>query len=79
MNMMLAIAFIAAALAAFWQAYEVLFERNRLWLEEAERLQTQGEQPQRTRAWDKEQKRQSLWWIIGGVSSLVFGILLLAI
>ncbi|BAY59480.1 hypothetical protein NIES2135_63570 (plasmid) [Leptolyngbya boryana NIES-2135] len=79
MNKMLGIAFIAAGLAAFWQAYEVLCDRDYLWSEEAERLQAQGEQPQRTPAWDREQKNQSLWWIAGGVSSLVFGVLLLAI
>lgn len=46
MNKMLGIAFIAAGLAAFWQAYEVLCDRDYLWSEEAERLQAQGEQPQ---------------------------------
>lgn len=79
MKLMLGIAFVTAGLAAFWLSYEVLFDRDRLWLEEAERLQAQGEQPRRTRAWDKDQKRQSLWWIIGGFSSLAFGILLLVI
>jgi hypothetical protein len=75
MNIVLGIAFGAAGLAAFWQAYEVLFDRDYLWLEEADRLQAQGEQPRRTPAWDREQKYQSLWWITGGVSSLVFGVL----
>jgi hypothetical protein len=77
MNVILGFTFVIAGLAAFWKTYEVLFDRDRLWLDEAERLNAQGEQPQRTPAWDRDLKQQSLWWIMGGVSSLLLGALLL--
>lgn len=79
MQLLLGVGFIVIGLLSFWQSYQVIFNRDALWIEEEKHIRKQGAEPTRTDDWDRNQKAQATWWITGGVSGTVFGLWLLAV
>lgn len=75
----LGVRFIAIGLLSFWQSYQVMFNRDELWIEEEKRLRSWKLETKRTDDLDSAQKAQACWWIIGGVSGVLFGVWLLAL
>lgn len=75
----LGVGFIAIELLLFWQSYQAMFNRDELWIEEEKRLCSRKLETKRNDDWDSAQKAQAYWWIIGGVSGVLFGAWLLAL
>lgn len=79
MHKWLGVAFLIAGLLSFYQTYLVLCDRDALSEDKKQSGISQKQIPERTPAWDREHQLQALWWILGAISSVLFGIWLLIV
>lgn len=74
----LGIGVIVTGLLSFYQSYQIVWKRDSLWIEE-EKLLIEWELEAKREKWDSAQLAQLSWWIVGGVSGVIFGLWLLAL
>ena len=79
MHKWLGLVFLFAGLLSFYQSYLVLLDRDAVWEKEKQYHHSHGQIPKRTQTWDREQLLQAPWWVLGGVSGVLFGLWLLVV
>lgn len=87
MNRLLGLVFLMTGFVSFYEGYGVLREgstnvqrdRNALSEDRTQDHHSYEQTPQRTPARNPEKLLKATWWILGGVSSVALGLLLLVL